>query len=125
METTQSTNSLVQELSAPLAQSKGWIKLLGVMMIIYGVMIAVSVVGLIIAWLPIWIGVLLFQAASAVEQAQVDGDADAMLRAMGKLKTYFTISGVLMLIGIIIGVVGFLLSISGVMTGLEDMQGPM
>ena len=125
METAQNNNSLVQDLSLPLAQSKGWMKLLGVMMIIYGILIAISVVGLIIAWIPVWIGVLLFQAASAVEQAQLGGDADAMLRAMGKLKTYFTISGVLMLIGIIVGVVGFLMGVFGVMTGFEGMPGQM
>ena len=125
METAQSNNSLVQHLSLPLAQSKGWMKLLGVMMIIYGILIAISVVGLIIAWIPVWIGVLLFQAVSAVEQAQLGGDADAMLRAMGKLKTYFTISGVLMLIGIIVGVVGFLMGVFGVMTGFEGMPGQM
>ena len=125
METAQNNNSLVQDLSLPLAQSKGWMKLLGVMMIIYGILIAISVVGLIIAWIPVWIGVLLFQAVSAVEQAQLGGDADAMLRAMGKLKTYFTISGVLMLIGIIVGVVGFLMGVFGVMTGFEGMPGQM
>lgn len=125
MEATQSNDRLVQDLSLPLAQSKGWMKLLGVMMIIYGIMIALSLVGLIIAWLPIWIGVLLFQAASAVEQAQLEGEAEALLRALGKLKTYFTITGVLMLIGIILGVTGFLLSIFGVTTGLEGMQGQL
>ena len=57
---------VVREVSAPLFAAKVWMKFLGVLMIIYGVLIAFTIVGIIICWLPIWIGVLLFQSASAV-----------------------------------------------------------
>ena len=96
---------LVREVSAPLFAAKGWMKFLGVLMIIYGVIVALTIVGLIICWLPIWIGVLLFQAAGAVETAQASGNKMELYGALAKLKTYFTIYGILAVIGIIVSVI--------------------
>ena len=98
-------HQLVREVSAPLFAAKGWMKFLGVLMIIYGVLIALSVVGIIICWLPIWIGILLFQAATAVESTQASGSKMELYGAMSKLKTYFTIYGVLALIGIVVSII--------------------
>jgi hypothetical protein len=91
---------VIRELSVPLYQCKGWMKLVGVMSIIGGALQALTIIGIVIAWLPIWTGVLLFQSASAVEQAYQAGNRDAMTRSLSKLKTYFIITGVLTLIGI-------------------------
>jgi hypothetical protein len=89
---------VVREVSSPLFAAKGWMKFLGVLSIIQGAMMAVSIVGIVICWLPIWIGVLLFQAASGVETAQATGSTMELHAALSKLKTYFTINGVLALI---------------------------
>ncbi|MFH1688689.1 MAG: DUF5362 domain-containing protein [Candidatus Eisenbacteria bacterium] len=96
---------LIREISAPLFAAKGWMKFLGVLMIIYGVLIALSIVGIVICWLPIWIGVLLFQTAGTVEAAQASGSKMELYGALSKLKTYFTIYGVLALIGIIVSII--------------------
>ena len=58
---------MVQELSMPIFQARGWLKFLGVLSIISGVGTALSIVGIIFAWLPIWMGVLMFQAGSSIE----------------------------------------------------------
>ena len=65
---------VVREVSLPLFSSKGWIKFLGILMIIYGVIAAMTIVGIIFAWLPIWLGVLLNQTANRIEQAHLAGD---------------------------------------------------
>lgn len=104
---------VVRELSIPLYQCKGWIKLVGVMFIIGGAFYALTIVGIIIAWLPIWQGVLLLQSAGAVEQAYQSGNRNAMTRSLSKLKTYFIIMGVLTLIGIIATVLLFFLGFLG------------
>jgi hypothetical protein len=96
---------LIREVSAPLFAAKGWMKFLGVLMIIYGVLVALTIVGLIVCWLPIWIGVLLLQSASAVEATQASGSRMELYGVMSKLKTYFTIYGVLALIGIIVSII--------------------
>lgn len=98
---------VTKELSLPLYQGNGWMKFLGVMNIILGVSWALTIVGLIVAWLPIWLGVLLFQSASAIEQAQATGDKAAMIQSMSKLKLYFVITGVMMLIGLLFFVLFF------------------
>ena len=105
-------SGLITEVSSPLYNSKGWIKLIGILMIIYGAIMALSLVGIIIAWLPIWLGVLLLQVSSRIEQAHAIGSKDMMIRAQTSLATFFTIYGVLALIGIIISVVFIIIGLS-------------
>jgi hypothetical protein len=95
---------IVQELSVPIQQARGWLKFLGVMSIIGGVGQALSIVGILIAWAPIWMGVLMFQAGSSIEPASQFGDKFAFLRSLGNLKTYFVLQGVLTLVAIIFAV---------------------
>jgi len=117
--------SLIRRLSLPLTQSRMWMKLVGVLMIVYGVFAALSIVGLLIAWLPIWTGVLLFQTANAAEEAQLTGDEEPMLRALGKLRVYFTIVGVLTLISLIPFVLGLLGALFGGMSGMPGLHHPI
>jgi hypothetical protein len=91
-------SQIVQQLSSPLYQARGWLKFLGVMTIIGGIPSVFALVGI----LQIWIGILLFQAGSSIESAGQFGDKFAFLRSMGGLKTYFMIQGVLTLIGILV-----------------------
>ena len=116
-------NSAVKDISLPIYNAKFWMKLIGVVMIIYGVLVALSIVGLIVAWLPIWIGVLLFQAAGAIDVAYNQGDQEAAIRAMDKLKVYFIINGVLLLIGILFAIAGVFLGGMGALMGLGGMEG--
>jgi Family of unknown function (DUF5362) len=95
---------MIQELSLPIYQARGWLKFLGVLSIIGGVIQALSIVGILIAWLPIWMGVLMFQAGSSIDSAGQFGDKFAFLGSLGNLKTYFVLQGVLTVIGIIIAV---------------------
>ncbi len=111
---TEERSAIVRELSTPLAAGKGWMKLLGVVFIIQGVLTAITIIGIIIAWLPIWIGVLLLQSAGAIEQAQASGDEVQFRRSMDKLRTYFVILGILILISIVLMVLGLF---SGAMLG--------
>ena len=120
---TPAGNSIIKSLSLPLYQSRGWMKLIGVLMILYGAIVALSIVGIIIAWLPIWLGILLFQTASSVEEAQVNDNADELLAALKRLKTYFTIMGIITLIGLLFGLLGFFLGIGGmVLEGGDHMR---
>ncbi|MFH1688088.1 MAG: DUF5362 family protein [bacterium] len=105
---------IVQELSAPIFQSKGWLKLLGVVMILQGVLTALTIVGIIFCWLPIWMGILLMQAAGSVESAQISGDKTQLVETLKRLKTYFVINGVLMLLGLL-GAAIALLTMGGAM----------
>ncbi|MED5526141.1 MAG: DUF5362 domain-containing protein [Pseudomonadota bacterium] len=121
METEQ--QSLVQKLSTPLFQAKGWMKFVGVMGIITGALQAITLVGLLWAWLPIWMGVLLMQAGSAIEAAERSGSVEAFTDALAKLKTYFTLMGVTVLIGLAITVLFMLLGGMTLLAGMAGMGG--
>lgn len=93
---------LIQELSLPIYQARGWLKFLGILSIISGVTTALSVVGILFAWLPIWMGVIMFQAGSAIDSAGQFGDRFAFLRSLGNIKTYFVLQGVMTLLGLLL-----------------------
>ena len=91
----------IKDMSDPLNSSQVWLKLLGVLNIIQGVIAAMTIIGIIIAWLPIWMGILLFRAGSAIESARMSGDKALFLKSQESLKVYFIINGVLALVVII------------------------
>lgn len=94
----------IQGITLPLFQAKGWIRFLGVMSILEGItdILFTMGMGIIIAWLPIWMGVLLFQSAGDVERAHESGSAELLANANRKLKTYFIIRGVSILVTIVL-----------------------
>ena len=105
--------TFVREMGFPLYQGRGWIKFLGIMSIAQGAMAALTIVGAIVAWLPIWVGILLYQSATTMEKAYALGDKRTFAVAMGKLKTYFLIQGIVTLIGIIIAIFALSLGMLG------------
>lgn len=105
--------NLIKEVSIPVYQARGWMKLIGILMIIVGVFYALTIVGIIIAWLPIWMGVVLYQAGSSSEQAYFNGDKYSLLTSLNKLKLYFTIMGIMTLITIALLVIMLIAVLAG------------
>lgn len=99
--------ALVRDFSTPLVASKGWMKFLGIMYIITGVLGALSIIGIIVAWIPIWLGVLLIQASNAIDRSGAGGDAASFRHGLSKIKLYFIVNGVLMLIVVAFYVIAF------------------
>jgi lipopolysaccharide/colanic/teichoic acid biosynthesis glycosyltransferase len=92
-------------------------KFLGIMSIVYGVFAALTIIGLIFAWAPIWMGALLMQSAKkAGISYQVGDEADAV-ESLSKLKTIFTIYGVLSIIGLVVMVLYFVVIIALISSG--------
>ncbi len=111
----------VREVSGTLFEANGWMKFLGVLMIVFGVICALTIIGIIICWLPIWVGVLLMKAAKATENAQATGNKQELLTALTKLKTYFMINGIVALISLIVGAAAVILG--GVASIIPFMAG--
>jgi len=107
---------LVREVATPLFMAKGWMKLLGVLMIIEGAVMVITIVGIIVCWLPIWVGILLLRSAGSIEEAQLSGDKFQLMEGMRRIKTIFTIYGVLALIGLVAIVVALFLGGMGAFT---------
>lgn len=115
-----SNEVLIKELAQRISGAKFWMYLIGVIMIIGGFAEAITIVGILFAWLPIWLGVLLCMAASSLSEAGITGDADKMHMMLGRLKLYFVVQGVVMLIGIVMGIVAFLFFSSVIMAMLAN-----
>ena len=111
-------NEIVRELSAPLASGRGWIKFLGILSIVSGALGAISIIGILRAWLPIWLGVLLFQAASGMEQASINGDSATFVMAQNKLRLYFLINAVMIIIAFALAILFVLFGGMALMAGL-------
>lgn len=86
------------------ADSASWMKLLGVITIIQGVFAVFTIWGIIIAWLPIWLGVILFRAANEAEMASA-GLTDHLEAYLKRLNKFFLIQGILMLLFIVIALI--------------------
>ncbi len=92
-------------LSAVLYQGKGWIRFTGILTILTGVLQALTIVGLIYAWIFIWLGILLCGAASQITIAHEQSETLAMATALDKFRLYFKILGILAVIGLVVGAV--------------------
>lgn len=92
---------IIRSISSPLAEGAGWMKFLGILSILAGGTQMLSLVGILWGWLPLWMGILLYQAAGAAETARLTGDQYALASALGKVKTYFVINGILTLLGMV------------------------
>ncbi len=85
----------------PLVEAAGWIKLLAWVTIVGGVIQCLTISGIIIGWLPIWMGIILKRAAENLELSRQTNDQRLYYETSKDLAKYFTIAGVLALIGLI------------------------
>ncbi len=111
MENNQQEEMLIRESVQPLQNAAAWMKFLGIVLIVYGGLIALSIVGIIIAWLPIWLGVLLVRSSSNAKAAYYSGNKYDLIASLRNIGSYFTIYGVLTLIGIIFSIVAMIVLI--------------
>ena len=90
----------------PVYESRSWLRLLSIALIIIGVFQALSIVGILWAWVPIWLGVLLWQAAGSAVNATENRDESELERFLQRMKTIFTVAGVLVIISVLLSIVG-------------------
>ncbi len=91
----------LRRLEYAVGNMKGWLKFLGILNIVGGALYALTIVGLIVAWLPIWMGVLLVQAANRADRYLALHDPEAFVEMIEKFRTFWALLGILTLIGLI------------------------
>ncbi len=96
--------SPVRCLDEPLYRARGWIQLMGVLFILQGVLAALSIWGIVLCWLPIWLGLTLMSAAKNIRAAAEFNDQKYTRLALDKIGLYFKINGVLIVIGLVFGI---------------------
>lgn len=110
-------NPVVANVMRPLHDAAGWMKLIGTLGIVYGVLVALTIIGLIIAWLPIWMGVLLNRAANEARAAAMAGDEAQAISATGNLSTIFKVQGIITLISLVLSAIVLVAFIGAIVAG--------
>jgi hypothetical protein len=103
----------VQYLVEPLYRARRWIKFLAILSILGGGFYILTLVGIVVAWIPITVGIFLIQAISAIEHAYRSGAPDAARRGMEKLRSLFVFYGVLAALGIGLVVLALVFGFTG------------
>jgi len=87
------STGLARVIVQPLYDSLLWIRLFAACLIFYGGLITVTGVGILVAWIPMWIGILLLLATKSIKHAYEEESTQALLLSLTRLKTIFTILG--------------------------------
>ena len=89
-DTTHSITGRLQQLAGYMS---AWMKFLGISNMLLGAFMAITIVGLLFAWLPLWIGILLYQAGERASAAR--GDEQKLVEMLDKIRLYVVINSVL------------------------------
>lgn len=103
------SEDLIRKLAMVASDSTGWMKFLGVMLVLAGIMLIVSIWGILICWLPIWAGIVLFKAAGDADMAS-RGAPTRLLELLQKNNKFFMILGIFALIMIVILIAIFIIA---------------
>ncbi len=82
------------------SKGTGWLKFFGIINIITGILQAITIIGIIFAWIPIWIGVVAMQAASFAERSGANKSESDLVQYHNKIRFLFQLIGVLIIVGI-------------------------
>ena len=89
---------ILQQVASHGLRMNGWLKFIGVMSIIAGALNVLTIFGIIFAWIPIWLGVLLLQAAGKAQQAYYQKEYGELVGMMDKLRLFFMIVGIYIIV---------------------------
>ena len=99
-------------IALPLYEAQRWIKFLGGVLFALGVAYALTIVGLVVAWLLLWLGVLLWQAGAELDRAfpgvpgGAEGEEAPLAMAFVKLRRFFVVAGIATLVYLVVMAVG-------------------
>ena len=71
---------------------------LGIVIGLFGFLIAISAAGLLVGALPIWMGVALLQAATRIDDAFYSEDPQTYIDGVAKLRTYLVLQSAALMI---------------------------
>ncbi len=100
----------------------GWIKFLAIFSIAIGALYALSIFGIIIAWLPIWLGIILLKVANSCREV-ADGKVESMGDMFSSLKTFFIITGIFTIISTALSVIWFIIFGIAMVSGILGEAG--
>ena len=122
MDVFANSRGTMERLTDRARSMSGWLRFFGVVNVAAAIPSILSIFGILFAWLPIWLGVLLIQAGSAARH----GSDEELVRMIEKLRLYFIIQCLLVVVVLIAFAITFTFFGSVVFEMMRDMgaQGP-
>jgi hypothetical protein len=109
------SNLPTEQIGTILAQAKGWITFVGVIILIYGILTFWTIIGILF----IWLGIILIQAGSSASRYTLGNNTADLLETLNKLKSYFKITGILIIINIILYILAIIFFIIAMIAGFQ------
>jgi len=88
----------VRAFAAILAANSGWLRFLGVLFILYGILTAIFIIGIFF----IWQGRLLMRTARLASEVEASGSTQGFNEALESVSRFFKILGIVTVIGLIV-----------------------
>jgi hypothetical protein len=89
---------VIERVYQELSRASGWMKVMGILFIVSSILDAITIVGIIYAWLPIWMGVIVYQAGKAAQMASTNRDETKLVEVFSKIRLYFVISVITLIV---------------------------
>jgi hypothetical protein len=89
-------------------EMNGWIKFLAIVWIISGGFYALTIVGIIIAWILIWIGIILLKVSNSCGEV-AGGKGESLGDMFASLKTFFLLTGIFTIITMALSAIWFII----------------
>ncbi|MFP4458655.1 MAG: DUF5362 family protein [Candidatus Zixiibacteriota bacterium] len=122
----ENMNPSFNSISYEMEKLRPWLKFLGIVSIIYGALYAITIIGIIFAWIPIWLGILLLNSSKEADRLVSEQNFERMMPFIINIRKFFVITGVLFIISIAFGILAIVFyaifgiaALAGIMEGLN------
>lgn len=85
-----------------------WLKFLGFFAIVAGALMAMTIIGMIVAWIPLWMGVALYRGGEEAARVARGGGDGPLLNLMGHLRTSLSLAGAALIFALVFAVMALL-----------------
>ena len=106
-----------------LSRASGWMKAMGILSIVGGILSAITIVGIIYAWLPIWMGVIVYQAGKSAQMASTNKDETKLIEVVSKIRLFFLISVIVGIVAYAIVIIVGIIYLFGLFSMMKGVYG--
>lgn len=83
-----------------------WLKVMGVVNVVGGGLAVLTIWGVIFAWLPIWLGIVLLKTARQAEVCAKGGNSVELTRLTRWFRTCFFVGSIAAIVGVVLAALG-------------------
>lgn len=95
----------------PIAKADPWLRLISVFHFFQAGLLIATLYGIPVAWIPVWLGVTLWQLANSAQNAMRTGNQYSVTATIRKTRRYFILMGITAIICITLTIVAIFVSV--------------